>query len=52
MATKRLKAAQIAIRLDEKERQALEKEAEAARRGFSDYLRYLIATHPERKGKK
>jgi uncharacterized protein (DUF1778 family) len=53
MATKRAKSAQIVIRLDEKERKALEKDAEAAMRGLSDYVRYLLLTHAERgKGKK
>lgn len=46
---KHSKNTQIAIRFDEKARRELEKEADAAKRKLSDYLRYLIETHPERK---
>jgi hypothetical protein len=45
---KATKDTQVAIRMDEKTRQQLAKEAEAARRKLSDYLRYLIDTHHDR----
>jgi hypothetical protein len=45
---KSTKDTQVAIRMDEKTRRDLAKEADAARRKLSDYLRYLIDTHPER----
>jgi len=43
---------QIVIRINAKDKKALEAEAEAEMLSLSAYLRRLILMHPHRKGKK
>lgn len=42
----------IVVRINAKERQALEKEAEAQARSLSNYIKWLLMTHPDRQRSK